>query len=164
MIGAVSIPPDATDSFLANLHVYRLWVEDRGDPPSLGYYPTTGPEIVDEPNQRVTRTDSWQEMTTQEYADHLQAAKAAKLLELKAEANLRFATINEWVDSIDAYLVLEAVVQMIKPAARDPAPQLLLDIKAVADAGRDARDVIVGYTTLEQVAAYDVATDPAWPA
>jgi hypothetical protein len=103
-------------------------------------------------------------MTAEELATALANAKAGKVEELIEEANTRFAAINPWINSVDAYEVLEAIVLTIKAASRNPIPDLLLNIKAVADAGKAARTAILALSTLDAVAAYDVTSTPAWPA
>lgn len=156
-------PAPDSDAALAELGVYRIAVTERGDPPGLDYLPTTAAPSVDDEGHVVRVIEGWRAMDAVELTAALAAARAAKLAELAAEAERRFAVINSGITSIDAYLLFEAVVSVIKPEARSAIPALLTQIKAVADAGRAARTVIQGLATLAALAAYDVTTDPAWP-
>jgi hypothetical protein len=162
-VGAVRIAAEAPDAELAALGCYLGVLVPRGQPPGLAYLPTTGAPVVDVAAGTVTVTEGWRAMSAEELADALAAAKRAKLDALAAEAETRLAAVNPWVDSIDAYQVLQAVILTIRAEARNPVPALLLAIKAVADAGKAARTAIQALTTLEAVAAYDVAADPGWP-
>jgi hypothetical protein len=162
-VGAIRIGPAMDDDALAALHVWRVLISERGPAPGLAYVAVTAAPAVDLAAQRVRVVESWRAMTSPELAAAVTAARTAKLAELAAEAERRLAAVNDWVRSIDAYLVLEALILTIRAEARAPIPALLTRIKAVADAGRAARTAIGALTTLEAIAAYNVASDPNWP-
>jgi hypothetical protein len=60
-IGSIRVRGQVMDEDLSGFGVYRLWVEERGDPPAPEYIPVTGELVIDAEGKRVTRTDSWRE-------------------------------------------------------------------------------------------------------
>lgn len=88
-VGNVSVGADMPDSDLAALGVYRLWEQNRGDPPGPNWVAMASGLVVDELNKRITRTEYWREMTAEEEAQALADAKLMAISANQAEAERR---------------------------------------------------------------------------
>ena len=100
--------------------------------------------------------------------DPLSYAKKQKVKELRSELLARIRVIypdaeNIPDDTFDAILdITHDVYKSIVAGSRSPNSDWssTLDTRT---ARKDARNIIEAYTTVAEVEAYDVVTDPAWP-
>lgn len=108
--------------------------------------------------------------------DPIDLAQAEKIIELKLEACKRLSMVYEIFGIKDfngnyqpelAFSLMEMFQDLylsILPAARAGLAGSLPDVAAIRTAGLDAASVINAMTDWELVVAYDVVSDPAWPA
>ena len=96
--------------------------------------------------------------------DPLPFAKDEKIEELKAEGARRAALVYSFVgdDPRAWYNFMGDIITMVKPAARDPMPQRLLNFKQVRDVVIAAVAEINAMTDWQVVASYDVVNTPVW--
>lgn len=97
--------------------------------------------------------------------DALPEAKAEKIQELKLEGTGRMNLIYDDEDKIFPYVAsVELLIDIDTTYVRSngPAPRLV-SVNLILNAFKAARTDVNALTTLAEVVAYNVITDPAWP-